>query len=415
MSLKTVPLLLALLSAVFMHGCERHAQSSEMTLPLPSKSQIAPTGSSDTVILNPQAVELSGIKSTLITSEPGTASIKTTGEIKAAEPNVFHISSLVVGRVIADKANLGDYIKQGQILAKIQNAQVTKVAGDYIHELHQNEVQQQQAKAKLALAERTLERVTQLNKEGIAPQKDVYAAQNAKELIQIELQGLKEHTIHITAETKELLKQYGVQMSETYDIRKVPSSSPLLSPRAGVIIEKSITLGDVVDTSKPLYVVADLSNVWLDVNVFDKDIATVRVGQSVIFRSDSLPGRAIPGRISYIKPQAGDNKTFVARAVLNNPGFLLKPGMFGQVEIEAANVSMGAYIPDGALQRFNNEIFAFIDRGDGHYLKRKITLGQRIMDGYIVTSGITVGARVVTSGALTLKAELLKGTIGQGE
>ncbi|CAN5663939.1 efflux RND transporter periplasmic adaptor subunit [soil metagenome] len=398
---------LILLATMFLHGCEHHAQSSEVV-----QSVVKPTSD---VVLSQKAAELSGIKSSLIVSEPGNSEIKTTGEVKAAEPNVFHISCMVTGRVISDKANLGDYIKAGQVLAEVQNPEVTKIAGDFIHQLHQNEVEQKQSHAKLTLAEKTLERVTQLNREGITPQKDVLMAQNAKEMIGIELQGLKEHVIHINSETRALLKLYGVQLSEAEDIRHMPSSSPLRSPKAGVIIEKTITLGDVVDTTKPLYVVADLSTVWLDVNVFDKDIGKVQVGQTAVFKSDSLPGKTIIGHISYIQPQAGDNKTFVARAILNNPGFVLKPGMFGQVDIVTKNISRGAYVPDSALQQFNNESFVFIDRGKGNFVKRKIVLGQRIMDGYLVKSGLSVGERVVTSGSLTLKAELLKGTIGQGE
>ncbi|HEY9679411.1 MAG TPA: efflux RND transporter periplasmic adaptor subunit [Drouetiella sp.] len=405
---------LLMLSAISLYGCERHAQSSEVAVPLASTKPVNTEPNS--VSLTAKASELSGIKSSPIIAEPGTSAIKATGEIKAAEPNVFHISCLVTGRVIADKANLGDYIKAGQTLALVQNPEVTKIAADFVHQMHQNEVEQAQAKAKLSLAQKTLDRVTELNKDGIAPMKDVLAAQNAKEMIVIELEGLKEHTIHIAAETKELLKQYGVKMSEIADIRKVPSASPLLSPKAGVIIEKSITLGDVVDTTKPLYVVADLSTVWLDINVFDKDISKVQIGQQVIFHSDSLQGRAIRGKVGYIQPQAVDNKTFIARAVLTNPGSLLKPGMFGQAEILTNNnVSRSAYVPDGALQQFNNESFVFIDRGNGKYLRRKIELGQRVLDGYLVKSGLTVGERVVTSGALTLKAEMLKSTFPQAE
>ena len=191
---------LILLATMFLHGCEHHAASSEVARP-PAKP-----GNASSVVLNQKAAELSGIKSSLIVSEPGKAEIKTTGEIKAAEPNVFLISCMVTGRVIADKANLGDYIKAGQVLAQVQNPEVTKVAGDFMHQLHQNEVEQKQAQAKLTLAEKTLERVTQLNKEGIAPQKDVLMAQNARDMILIELQGLKElksmtsgiHSLHTT-------------------------------------------------------------------------------------------------------------------------------------------------------------------------------------------------------------------------
>ena len=406
---KYVTTIISISLCAFLQACERHAQSSEVT------QTVVKSSANGELVLAPQAVSLANIQSSPIKSEPGTSDIKTTGEIKAPEPNVFHISSLVVGRVVADNANLGDVIKKGQILARVQNPEVTKLAGEYIHQLHLNEVAQQQAESKLNLAQKNLDRLSQLNKEGIVPQKDVYAAQNAKELNEIELHGLKEHTIHITAETRELLRQYGVSLDETKDITKVPSSSPLKSPRAGVIIDKSVTVGDVVDNSKPLYVVADLSDVWLDINIFDKDIAKIKTGEPVVFRSDSLPGKTFQGTISYVKPQAGDTRTFVARAVFKNPALVLKPGMFGQVEVLKVVGPTSAYVPDSALQNYNNETFVFIDQGSGRYLKRKVEVGERILDGYLVKSGLTTGEHVVTNGALTLKAELFKSQVGQGE
>ena len=85
------------------------------------------------------------IGTAVVASQSGVDLIKTTGEIKAAETKIFHINSLVVGRVVADKVNLGDVIHQGQTLAVVQNLDVTKIAGEYIHQLHQNEVQQKRA------------------------------------------------------------------------------------------------------------------------------------------------------------------------------------------------------------------------------------------------------------------------------
>lgn len=263
--------------------------------------------------------------------------IKTTGEIKAVEQNVYHISCMVAGRVTADKASVGDVIKAGQVLAEVQNPEVTKIAGDYVHQMHQNEIEQQETQAKLALADKTLERTIQLNKEGITPDKDVLAAQNARDIINIDLKGLQEHTLHLTSETKALLRQYGVQLKDADDIRKTPSASPLRSPKAGVVIEKSVTIGDVVDAAKPLYVVADLSKVWLDINVSNKDVDKVKIGQTVAFRTESLRGRVISGKISSIQTKVGDDKSFTARAVLVNPGPLLKPGMFGQVSINTSS------------------------------------------------------------------------------
>jgi len=395
-----------LASSLFLCACERHAESSEVA------SAPAPPPSNE-ITLAPQAVELAKIRSSVVNSQSGVNVIKTTGEIKAAEPKIFHINSLVVGRVVADKANLGDVIHQGQTLAVVQNLDVTKIAGEYIHELHQNEVQQKELLAKLDLANKNLDRLDQLNKDGIAPQKDLIMARNAKDLLEIDLAGVKEHVIHIQAETEAMLAAYGVKMDKNPDPSKVPTGSPLRSPRSGVIIEKTITLGDVVNTTAPLYVVADLSEVWLDINIYDKDIASIAIGEPVTFKSDSLAGRTFQGTVSYIQPQAGNAHTFIARAVFQNPTRILKPGMFGQVELSKFSNSMGAYVPDSALEKYNGEDFVFVDKGSGHFEKRKVELSDRTSDGYLVRSGIKSGERIVTAGALTLKAELYKNQAGE--
>jgi cobalt-zinc-cadmium efflux system membrane fusion protein len=215
------------------------------------------------------------------------------------------------------------------------------------------------------------------------------------------------------SETEAMLSAYGVKMDKSPDPAKVPTGSPLKSPRSGVIIEKTITLGDVVNTTAPLYVVADLSEVWLDINIYDKDIANINIGQPVTFKSDSIAGRTFQGRVNYIQPQAGNGRTFIARAVFQNPTRILKPGMFGQVELSKVSSSMGAYVPDSALEKYNGEDFVFVDKGNGRFEKRKVELADRTSDGYLIRSGLQSGERIVTAGAITLKAELFKNQSGQ--
>jgi len=336
--------------------------------------------------------------------------IKTTGEIKADENRVFHINSIVGGRVLKDKVNLGDVIHQGQVLATVQNTEVARIYGDYVHQKHQNEVQIKQIISKLELAKSTLDRTTQLLNEGIAPQKDVQMAQNTCDQLSIELKGVREHQTHLVSETQALLSAYGKTIrASDEDGSKIDNESPMVAPRSGVVIKKNITLGDVVNSSEPLYVVADLSSVWLDITVYDKDLADIQVGEIVSFTSDSLANRTFTGKIDYIQPLAGDStRTFLARASLANPGFALKPGMFGTAMIHTAKSDNLPYVPDSAIQHFGGETFVFEEAASNHYHKRVITLGDRTMDGFLVKSGIGNSERVVVNGSLALKAELVK-------
>lgn len=370
------------------------------------------------VRLSSQAAQLAKISSLPVTSQADFSQVETTGQIKADENRVFHINSIVAGRVVKDNVVLGKVIKQGDQLAIIQNLDVAKTYGDYIHQAHLNEVDMAQTRAKLELANKTVERLKGLTREGIVAEKDLLNAQNQQRLLQIELQGFKEHNIHIKSEAKAILAAYGIDLDATQrgkqvDPSKIETGSRLDSPRGGVVIQKNITVGDVVNPSQPLYVVADLSQVWLDIAIYDKDLEKIKEGESVAFKSDSLPGLEFVGQISYIQPSTGDGtRTFLARAVLPNAKLILKPGMFGQVKITGMASERLPYLTDEAIQKFGSENFVFVDLGNNCYERRHVELGSRIGDGFLIKSGIKLGEPVVSTGSFKLKSELLKSQIG---
>ncbi len=170
----------------------------------------------------------------------------------------------------------------------------------------------------------------------------------------IELKGVREHQTHLISETQALLGAYGKTLrASDEDGSNIDNKSPMTAPRGGVVIKKNITMGDVVNSSEPLYVVADLSSVWLDSTIYDKDLAKIQVGESITFTSDSLPAKSFTGKIDYIQPLAGDvTRTFIARASLPNPSLALKPGMFGTALIHTSKSENLPYIPDSAIQRY---------------------------------------------------------------
>lgn len=357
--------------------------------------------------LSEKARAIAGIELSKVEGKAETIQIKTTGEIKADEGKVFHINSIVSGRVVKDNVELGQLIKEGQVLAVVQNLELAKVYGDYIHESHKNEVDTKACQEKLELYKKTLERASKLFAEGIGAQKEVLSAQNQVNLSEIELKGLREHAVHLKSEAKAMLAAYGIDIEKAVP-EKIETGSPLKTPRSGVVIKKNITVGDVVTAEQPLYVVADLKTVWLDIAIYDKDLDKISLGQKLSFHTDSLPKQLFQGTIDYIPPSASDLRVFTARAVLSNPGLVLKPGMFAQVMIEKQTAGTLAYLPDSAIQKYGNENFAFVELKDGSFEKRVIELGQRMGDGYTLKSGIECGENVVVSGSFYLKSELLK-------
>lgn len=354
---------------------------------------------------------------TTISVEPRKAveTLNTTGEIKSDETRVFHINSLTTGRVMRDNVALGQTISAGQTLALIQNLEIVKIYSEYIHQTHQIKVDKNLAETKLALARKNHERIKTLFDEKISPEKDLIKAAYDVKIEEQTVQGLNEHAQHLKNETESMLAAYGVKFP-AHHVEMIESTSPIVTPRSGVITTKNITVGDVVSSTEPLYIVADLSKVWLDLAVYDKQLASIREGSVVSFKSDSLQGKTYSGKVTYVKPSAETNSgTFVARVILDNPHSDLKPGMIGQALIQNQSEKLFPFVPEAALQKFGDENFVFLDLQNGKYKKCPITLGERLSDGYLASTGVEVGNKIVTEGSFALKAEMLKASMSEGE
>jgi cobalt-zinc-cadmium efflux system membrane fusion protein len=378
------------------------------TVPAPVNETAPKKETSDIVKLTPDAFNKIGIKTSRVEPRVVHDNIVTTGQIQSDENRVFHINSLAPGRVIEDKVILGDVIRQGQTLAIIENLEVAKIYADFIRRFHENDVEIKDAETKLALAKSNLSRTQQLYDENIAPQKALIQTQTEFTLASRAVDALKEKSTHIEEEARSLLSAYGVTLHNIQS-EKLQTTSPIIAPRSGVITKKAITVGDVVAVQQTLYEVADLSQVWLDIAIYDKDLPRVKEGYVATFVSDSLPRKSFTGPITYIRPSTGDNtRTFLARVILKNPGLLLKPGMFGQVTIQEPASQGEAFVPADAVQTYGKEVFVFIDLGGARYRKQAIKLGKKVEGGFLVDAGVSAGEPVVTQGSFNLKAAVLK-------
>lgn len=392
-----IPTVLSL--ALILSGCNSHVQPEEAISELPL---------SNTVQLTPEALKAANLTTFTVQTHSVSIPLTATAIIKADANRVFHINSFVSGRILQDRVALGDTVRAGQTLAVVQNLEVAKIQANYIHELHNNEMEVAQAKTRYALAKSRMAREERLLAEGISPQKDFQDAQAEAEMAKTELAGKREHRIHLRSEAWALLSAYGVAPNSSHT-EKINTGSPLIAPRGGVILKKSITLGDMITPDTVMYEVADLSHIWLDVTVFPKDIALVHPGQTLVFTTDSLPGKTFTGKIDYIQPTTQENNaTYIARANLSNVGGLLKPGIFGQVLLNRNLSQQVAVVPESAIQRYGREAFVFIPEGSNRFRKQTIVLGDKVQDGYTIQQGLSAGTTVVGNGSFILKAELVK-------
>jgi Cu(I)/Ag(I) efflux system membrane fusion protein len=181
---------------------------------------------------------------------------------------------------------------------------------------------------------------------------------------------------------------------------------PIRSPISGLVLEKEVFQGMSVDSGMELYLIADLSRIWLLAEVYEMEIALVRIGQRarLILEDGSAP---ITGRVTFIDPVLNEkSRTAGVRFEFPNPGMRLRPGMFGTAEIELKS-GRGLAVPVDAVIDTGTRKIIYLDVGEGRFEPREVALGPKSGDYYPLLAGVEPGtrARVVTSGQFLLDSE----------
>jgi RND family efflux transporter MFP subunit len=179
----------------------------------------------------------------------------------------------------------------------------------------------------------------------------------------------------------------------------------LHAPVSGVVMEKNVLRGEAFESGASLYMIADLSEVWVNAEVFAQDALVVREGMTVEVTVEGLPGRSLSGQIDYVYPTIQDRtRSMRARISLENPRAELKPGMYATVRL-AADLGELLTVPTSAVLRTGERAVAFVDMGDGSLMPQEVGLGLQGGDLVQVVSGLEPGQRVVTSAQYLLDSE----------
>ncbi len=204
------------------------------------------------------------------------------------------------------------------------------------------------------------------------------------------------------------LRQFGVPPSEIARLEQtgtVQHDVTIDSPASGYITEFNALPNQYVQPETKLYTIADLSTVWVNANVFQAGIGTLKPGMPATVTVDAYPGRMFKGRIDQVLPQVDvTTRTVPVRFIFNNPGIALKPGMYVNVSI-AVPLGRQLVIPASGVLHSGTQEMAFIDRGDGYLEPREIEVGPRLDDHAVVLKGLKVGERIVSSANFLVDSE----------
>lgn len=361
----------------------------EKTAPAASDTTSAHAEADSLVKLDSAALRLAGIQ--LISAMPASAdALVANGTITFDANHVSAISSRAEGRVIQVRADLGQPVAASQVLAFLESSEVGQVRGDL-----------ERAKASVDIARRNYDREKRLFDQSITSQKELLEAENTLRSAEADLSS---------AESR--LRAVGA-------VGGSGATFGLVTPIAGVVVERNASPGQVVGPSTNLFTVANLRHVWITVDVYEADLARVRTGASVVVTPTALPGETFNGRVTYaggvVDPAS---RTFKVRVELENETLRLRPGMFAQVRIATppSRVATGTIaVPEIAVQDVNGKQVVFVALADpGRFVARVVTLGAPAAGGLVsITTGLVAGERIVTRGAFQLKAEMMKASFGE--
>jgi RND family efflux transporter MFP subunit len=206
----------------------------------------------------------------------------------------------------------------------------------------------------------------------------------------------------------ERLKQWQVPDSNIAQLEAgggVPKEIEIDSPVKGVITERNAFATAYVQPGTKLYTIADLSTVWVYAQVFQSDIARIKIGDPATVTTDAWPGRSFPGRVSFIQPQVDEaTRTVKVRLAIPNPQSQLSPGLFVNVNLDAP-LGRQLTIPASGVFQSGIRQVAFVDRGGGYFEPREVETGDRAGDDLVVLKGLKAGEHIVTSANFLIDSE----------
>ena len=315
--------------------------------------------------------------------------------VQPNQRNMAEITTLVRGRVVEVYADLGQEVKANAPLAILYSSELGLAQSAYL-----------KAKAKLHVAEQAFNRAQFLLQEQVIGEAESQRRQ--AELLSAQAEANESH---------DRLKLLGMNDEEFRRLersRQIRSVVPIVAPFGGRIIGRKLTRGEVVETTENLFVIADLSEVWVLANIPEKDIPFVHSvhasgGTQVDVRINAYPKEVFKGTITYV----GDvldpiTRTMQLRIELPNQDGRLKSEMFATIRLFSESQPDRLAVPEAALQRDQGRTFVFVQRGGNEYEMREVHIGESNGTLTSILGGLSEGEPVVTHGAFVLKSELLK-------
>jgi cobalt-zinc-cadmium efflux system membrane fusion protein len=324
--------------------------------------------------------------------------IMANGEVGYDETHLAHVRPRVSGVISEVLVKPGDTVHRGQVLAVVDSAELGQAKADYLA-----------AQPLVELWTKTHSRQQVLDQQGVIAGKQVFEAQS-------ELQRAEAELLKAT----QRLRNFGIDKDQTallaQEDEEHRNKMKILAPLDGTVVRCRTALGEAVEAVAELFIVADVSRAWINLEIFEKDLRRIQVGQPVVFRVPGLEPAEFPGKVAWIDTEVNDQtRTIRVRVEAENRRGLLRANMFGAGEIQIGARHSALVVPREAVQWEGSSFVVFVQTRPDQFEPRRVLTGQNLgRQIELAWAELKPGESVVTTGSFLLKTEIQKGSIGAG-
>jgi cobalt-zinc-cadmium efflux system membrane fusion protein len=351
-----------------------------------SEDKPAATAPADPTLVVAPAALVQRLKTAKVETMPVAETLRVAGQIDFDENRVARIGATVTGRVSAMAANIGQMVGRGTVLAQITSTDLTTQQLAYVR-----------AKSAYELNRRNAERAKTLFAADV-----ISAAELQKRESEFQVSAAE---MRAAADQLRLLGVSGAALGQLSARGAVHSASQVTSTMSGVVVERHLSLGQVVQPSDALFVVADLSKVWAVAQVPEQQVRFVRVGEVVDLDIPALGAEKRSGKLVFVGQTVDPTtRTVLIRTELDNAKGDLKPSMLATMLVKG-EAQPRLVVPSSAVVRENNLDHVFVAEANGRYRLRQVKLGEDQAGKRVVLTGLKAGENVVVEGGFYLNTE----------
>lgn len=367
----------AAFAAVIFSGCGGPVKTTQASTTPPQRNPLE-------IVAGPELMQQ--IKVGKAPQADVTGSMQLAGRIEADETRMARVSSPATGRIVDLEVAEGQMVKRGDVLAKIHSAELSVAQSAFLKATTQKQ-----------LAQKAVARAKQLLDAGVIGEAELQRRDGELQQATAELDSARDQLT--------VLGMGAPEIQHLESSRVVNAVTPIVSSIDGRVLERKVTIGQVVEAAETVFVVADLSNVWLVADVPEQNAAALHPGKVVLAEIPAVPGKQITGHLNFVSAIVSpETRTIRARMDLRNPDLRYKPSMLATMTL-LDGAEHRRVVPSTAVVREENQDNVLVASGPNKFTLRPVTLGMEFRGVRVLESGLTDNEQIVLDGAFHLNNE----------